>query len=85
MAHYETCLAALSDLSKGARIFCVVHKMDLLQESDREAKFQEKRARIMEVTKPDFKSKLECYRTSIWDETLYKALSTIVSTMLPNI
>ena len=39
LAHYETCLAALSDLSKGARIFCLVHKMDLLQESDREAKF----------------------------------------------
>lgn len=39
----------------------------------------------MEVTKPDFKSKTECFKTSIWDETLYKAWSTIVSILLPNI
>jgi Ras-related GTP-binding protein A/B len=39
----------------------------------------------MEVTKPEFKSKTECFKTSIWDETLYKAWSTIVSILLPNI
>lgn len=39
----------------------------------------------MELTKPDFKNKVFCYKTSIWDETLYKAWSQIVSYMLPNI
>lgn len=39
----------------------------------------------MEVTKAEFKSKTECFKTSIWDETLYKAWSTIVSILLPNI
>lgn len=85
LAHYESCLSALADLSKQAKIFCLVHKMDLLQESEREVSFQQKRARIMEVTKPEFKSKTECFKTSIWDETLYKAWSTIVSILLPNI
>jgi Ras-related GTP-binding protein A/B len=59
--------------------------MDLVPEAEREAKFQEKRLRIMETTKPEFKSKVECFKTSIWDETLYKAWSTIVSIMIPNI
>jgi len=85
LEHYQSCLSALSDLSKSAKIFCLVHKMDLIPEAKRESVFQEKKQRIMENTKAEFKSKTECYKTSIWDETLYKAWSTIVSIMLPNI
>jgi Ras-related GTP-binding protein A/B len=32
LAHYESCLSALSDLSKQAKIFVLVHKMDLIQD-----------------------------------------------------
>ena len=81
---YVNCLVALSDLSKQAKIFCLIHKMDLLAESERENRFLEKRARILEATKPEFKSKTECFKTSIWDETLYKAWSQIVSILLTN-
>lgn len=84
LAHYESCLSALSDLSKQAKIFCLVHKMDLVKEQEREINFLEKSARILEATKPDFKTKTTCLKTSIWDETLYKAWSTIVSILLPN-
>ena len=28
--HYEGCVAAIRELSPGARIFCLVHKMDLV-------------------------------------------------------
>ena len=85
LAHYESCLSALADLSKQAKIFCLVHKMDLLVDNEREQKFQEKVSKIMEVTKPEFLKKTECFKTSIWDETLYKAWSQIVSILLPNI
>ena len=57
LQHYETCLSALQDLSKQAKIFCLVHKMDLLVESERELKFNEKRNKIMEVTKHEFREK----------------------------
>jgi Ras-related GTP-binding protein A/B len=57
LSHYETCLAALQDLSKQAKIFCLVHKMDLLAENERDSKFIEKRNKIMEVTKPEFREK----------------------------
>lgn len=85
LEHYESCLQALTDLSSKSKIFCLVHKMDLVPDAERESRFIEKRNRIMDVTKPEFKSKLECFKTSIWDETLYKAWSTIVSIMIPNI
>lgn len=83
--HYESCLSALNDLSKQAKIFCLIHKMDLIEDSDRENRFLQRRDRIMQATLPEFKSKTQCFKTSIWDETLYKAWSTIVSILLPNI
>lgn len=33
LAHYESCLNALTELSKQAKIFCLVHKMDLLADN----------------------------------------------------
>ena len=39
---FESCIEALRDLSDNARIFCLIHKMDLLAEKDRETIFQEK-------------------------------------------
>ena len=82
---FETCLDALRDLSENAKIFCLVHKMDLLQESQREQVFQEKRNKIFELAGNDFQRRTEVFKTSIWDETLYKAWSQIVSILLPNI
>jgi Ras-related GTP-binding protein A/B len=37
--YYESCLNALSELSTKAKIFCLVHKMDLIAESSREKAF----------------------------------------------
>lgn len=47
--------------------------------------FREKMTRILDATNNDFKERTQCFRTSIWDETLYKAWSQIVSILLPNI
>jgi len=85
LAHYESCLNALSELSKQAKSFCLVHKMDLLADNQRDKIFQEKKKAILDKSGKDFRDKTECFKTSIWDETLYKAWSQIVSILLPNI
>ena len=85
LAQYENCLNALQDLSKHAKIFCLIHKMDLIPEPQRDAKFQQHANKIMEATHADFREETRCFKTSIWDETLYKAWSQIVSILLPNI
>ena len=36
MHYYQSCLEALMANSKDAKIFCLVHKMDLVQEDQRE-------------------------------------------------
>lgn len=78
---YVNCLEAMRDNSPSARIFCLVHKMDLVQEEMRERIFTERRSILADKSKP---LQFTCLATSIWDETLYMAWSSIVYTLVPN-
>ena len=82
MDYYKSCLNALEELSKGAKIFCLVHKMDLINETIRDKVFEQKEQEILEASN---NFDVTCFRTSIWDETLYKAWSDIVNILLPNV
>lgn len=35
MEYYTNCLKSLNELSKDAKIFCLIHKMDLVAENKR--------------------------------------------------
>lgn len=34
--YYQNCLEGIMDFSKDTKIFCLIHKMDLIQEDQRE-------------------------------------------------
>ena len=57
--------------------------MDLLAEGIRHNTFMQRSGEI--TAKVGGRFDVECFKTSIWDETLYKAWSQIVKFMLPNI
>lgn len=57
--------------------------MDLLLESQKNEVFESMRDEILNKVNSRFE--VECFKTSIWDETLYHAWSQIVSFLLPNI
>ena len=57
--------------------------MDLLLESQKNEVFKSMKEEIL--TKINGRFEVECFKTSIWDETLYHAWSQIVSFLLPNI
>lgn len=80
--YYQSCLEAIWEHSRDAKIFCLIHKMDLVQEDQRDAIFLKRKAELSELSKP-----LECtlFSTSIWDETLYGAWSAIVYKLIPNV
>lgn len=78
---YVSCLDAIRDNSPSARIFCLVHKMDLVQEEMRDQIFADRRTVLAETSKP---LNFTCLATSIWDETLYMAWSRIVYNLVPN-
>jgi Ras-related GTP-binding protein A/B len=80
---FKSCLEAIGQHSKDAKIFTLMHKMDLIhKDEDRIRVFEEKCSELRELAKP---LKLTCFGTSIWDETLYKAWSSIVYSLVPNV
>jgi Ras-related GTP-binding protein A/B len=60
----------------------LIHKMDLLPEEQGEKVFRKREHELAEIALP---MKVSCFKTSIWDETLYKAWSQIVYSLIPNI
>ncbi|PSN55950.1 Ras-related GTP-binding protein A [Blattella germanica] len=69
MHYYQSCLEAILQNSPEAKIFCLVHKMDLVQEDQRDLIFREREEDLKRLSKP---LECTCFRTSIWDETLYR-------------
>lgn len=82
MHYYQSCLEAIYKNSPEAKIFCLVHKMDLVAEEQRDIIFKEREEDLKRLSLP-----LNCtaFKTSIWDETLYKAWSNIVYMLIPNV
>lgn len=82
MHYYQSCLEAILQNSPEAKIFCLIHKMDLVQDEQRDMIFSE---REMELQRRSLPLQINCFKTSIWDETLYKAWSSIVYSLIPNV
>jgi Ras-related GTP-binding protein A/B len=76
-----SCIKALEQFSKEARVFVLVHKMDLIEEHKKQAVFEKRRKEIIERS-GIYKSNVKCFPTSIWEVTLYKAWTEIVSTLI---
>ncbi|CAF0896792.1 unnamed protein product [Adineta ricciae] len=80
--YYQSCLESILQHSSNAKIFCLIHKMDLIPEEIRTTVFAEREQILKDLSKP---LQCACFRTSIWDETLYKAWSQIVYQLVPNV
>jgi len=83
LEYFQSCLQAIQQNSKSAHIFCLIHKMDLIaKEEDKLKIFESRREELERLAQP---LKITAFRTSIWDETLYKAWSSIVYALMPNV
>lgn len=80
--YYAGTVEALSQLSPDAQVFTLIHKCDLLPEDARERIADE---RAGAVASRSFAFQPHVFRTSIWDETLYKAWSAVVHALIPNV
>jgi Ras-related GTP-binding protein A/B len=83
MEYYASCLQALKQNSKSAKVFCLVHKMDLIPEEQREEVFLQRQLELLRLAQP-LGLQVACFKTSIWDETLYRAWSQMVYSLIPN-
>lgn len=76
-------LTNLQQFSLDAKIFVLLHKMDLVQIDKRAELFHIMMERLQRISNP-YQFKLVGFPTSIWDESLYKAWSLIVCSLIPN-
>ena len=83
MEYYASCLQAVRQNSKSAKVFCLVHKMDLIPEEQREEVFNQRERELLRLAEP-LGLEVACFKTSIWDETLYRAWSQMVYSLIPN-
>jgi len=83
LENFNNCLDAIKQNSKNAHVFCLIHKMDTVQKEDERLKvFEDRATELKKMAEP---LQVTAFGTSIWDETLYKAWSSIVYALVPNV
>ncbi|GLB34757.1 putative gtr1/RagA G protein conserved region [Lyophyllum shimeji] len=80
LEYYRDCLEGLKQYSPEAAVFLLVHKMDLAREP-KNVVFEKKKRELEEASG---EGAVTVFGTSIYDESLYKAWSSIVHTLIPN-
>ncbi|KAJ1921945.1 hypothetical protein H4219_000292 [Mycoemilia scoparia] len=79
---YQECIDNLSEFSPNAKVFCLIHKVDLLTEEEKAYVFKDYQYQLR-VRSRGFNP--EFYPTTIWSFSLYFAWSNIVYRLIPNI
>jgi len=80
--YFRLCVEAIIQHSPEAKVFCLIHKMDLLNPDQGQKIYKRREAELSEVARP---LQVTFFTTSIWDETLYLAWSSIVYSLIPNV
>jgi len=80
LEYFRDCMAGLRQHSPDAAIFLLIHKMDLVREP-RQPTFDKKKQELEDASGG---ASVTVCGTSIYDESLYKAWSSIVHTLIPN-
>lgn len=79
LTYFEDCIKALSEYSPNAQVVVLIHKMDLVSDLRKQSVYEKRKYEIVERS---LKFKVKCYPTSIWEVSLYKAWTDIVSTLI---
>ena len=82
--YFVSCLKALQEHSKNVKVFCLIHKMDLVEDAQRDTVFEQQRQNLQKLSEP-YTSDIACFPTSIWDASLYRAWSAMVHSLIPNV
>lgn len=82
---FKRVLENLSKFSPKVKIFILIHKIDLVQSNKRQELFQLMYNNLKKIALDEYGFSITGFATSIWDESLYKAWSSIVCSLIPNV
>ena len=80
--NYSDIIAALKEFSPDAYVFCLIHKMDIIQPEVQERIAEERAGLIRERSHG---LKVDTFASSIWNQSLYRAWAGIVHKLIPNL
>ena len=80
---YKEIVQSLLMHSEKAKIFVLLHKLDLIAPTKRSAVFEEYKRKIQNITPEEHI--IDIFGTSIWNESLYYAWSVIIKHIIPDI
>lgn len=86
MLGFGETIRALHEFSPNSKLFVLIHKMDLVPQDQKLQVFQLRKQEI-ETTCEDegfIKQQVECWPTSIWDQSLYRAWTQVIYFLVPN-
>jgi len=78
------CLNASEEGTTGKGVYILLHKTDLLSPNNRCRILRKWKDTVFDMLKDHSVGRSSIYTTSIWDETLYIAWSSIVQSLIPN-
>lgn len=81
---FKRVLENLRKYSPDVKIFILIHKMDLVQLNKRQELFGMMFNKLKDISS-EYNFEINGFATSIWDESLYKAWSSIVCSLIPNV
>ncbi|KAK4977314.1 hypothetical protein LTR28_007607 [Elasticomyces elasticus] len=90
LVNYSSIIRALHDFSPGAKIFVLIHKMDLVAGQLKQRLFDERSGHVRAASESEgFTGRhgtreVEFWATSIWDQSLYKAWTQVIYHLVPN-
>ena len=83
VVNYTNVIRALRDSSPKAKVFCLIHKMDLVQVQLRVRLFEERSEHIRSAAE-EYGLNVDFFPTSIWDQSLYRGWTQIIYYLIPN-
>lgn len=82
LKYFKSTADSIKQFSPNARVFCLLHKMDLVEPGKRKSIIDEY---TDELRRRSEGLNMKVFGTSIWDETLYEAWSEMINSLVPNV
>lgn len=97
LQYFRNSMSLICQHSPHAKVFVLLHKIDLIHESLRQKIFQERKADILQAVQnvhagdgdggdesSSVVSNIQFFCTSMWTDSLFRAFSSVVRSLIPN-
>lgn len=83
LEYFQAAMSYINEYSPNAKVFVLLHKMDLINKDMRETIFEARKQEILQVIDSN-KTDIQFFATSIWSDSLYLAYSAVVRSLVPH-